>query len=131
MSDPEPPPLTPAGSEPLVPAGDPDESAASSPASTSEAADAPRKGPLSFLSGAVTSALLAWLALGLSRRVVAYYGAHPPHYEAAVAQSIATALRTLLVGMCFLATFTFAFVGFGLFLVFLRSLLPAGVGSRP
>jgi hypothetical protein len=133
MSDPEPPPLTPAGSEPLVPAGDPDERAASSAASeaASEAADAPRKGPLSFLSGAVTSALLAWLALGLSRRVVAYYGAHPPHYEAAVAQSIATALRTLLVGMCFLATFTFAFVGFGLFLVFLRSLLPAGVGSRP
>jgi len=91
----------------------------------------PRKGPLSFLSGALTSALLACLALGLSRRVVAYYGAHPPHYETAVAQSIATALRTLLVGMCFLATFTFAFVGFGLFLVFLRSLLPAEAGSRP
>ena len=114
MSDPQMPPGTPAEKEPLIAPG-----------------DLPRKGPLSFLSGALTSALLAWLALGLSRRVVAYYGAHPPHYEAAVAQSIATALRTLLVGMCFLATFTFAFVGFGLFLVFLRSLLPAGAASRP
>jgi hypothetical protein len=31
----------------------------------------------------------------------------------------------MIVGMTFLATFSFAFVGLGLFLVFLRSLLPA------
>ncbi len=85
----------------------------------------PRKGPLSFLSGALTSGLLAWLCLGLSQKVVGYYALHPPHYEARVAQSIATALKTLIVGMSFLATFSFAFVGLGLFLVFLRSLLPA------
>jgi hypothetical protein len=95
--------------------------------STSE----PRKGPLSFLSGALTAALLGWLSWGLSRRLTLYYLQHPPNYSSQVAQSIATALRTLLVGMCFLATFTFAFVGFGLFLVFLRSLLPAGAASRP
>jgi hypothetical protein len=88
-----------------------------------------RKGPLSLLSGALTSGLLAWLALGLSRRVVAYYALHPPHYGSQVAQSIATALKTLLVGMCFLATFSFAFIGLGLFLTFLRSLLPARAGS--
>lgn len=81
-----------------------------------------RKGPLSFLSGALTSALLAWLSLGLSRKVVAYYGTHPPHYSTQVAQSIATAVKTLVVGMAFLATFSFAFVGLGLFLTFLRSL---------
>ncbi|MEB3317477.1 MAG: DUF3082 domain-containing protein [Cyanobacteriota bacterium] len=81
-----------------------------------------RKGPLSFLSGALTSGLLAWLALALSGRVVAYYAAHPPHYSARVAQSIATAVKTLVVGMTFLATFTFAFVAIGLFLTFLRSL---------
>lgn len=90
-----------------------------------------RKGPLSYLSGALTSGLLAWLCLGLSRRVVAYYLAHPPHYEAAIAQSIATALKTLLVGMCFLATFSFAFIGLGLGLVFIRSLIPAGTPSSP
>lgn len=83
-----------------------------------------RKGPLSFLSGAITSAVLAWLALNLSRRVVAYYATHPPHYSTQVAQSIATAVKTLVVGMTFLATFSFAFIGLGLFLTFLRSLWP-------
>jgi len=92
----------------------------------SSSADRPRKGPLSFLSGALTSGALAWLCLLLSRRVVAYYTLHPPHYEARVAQSIATALKTLIVGMCFLATFSFAFVGIGLLLVFVRSLTRAG-----
>lgn len=82
----------------------------------------PRKGPLSFLSGAITSGLFAWGCLLLSERVVGYYSLHPPHYSARVAQSIATAVKTLVVGMTFLATFTFAFVGLGLFLVFLRSL---------
>jgi hypothetical protein len=61
--------------------------------------------------------------------VVAYYAAHPPHYSARVAQSIATAVKTLVVGMTFLATFTFAFVALGLFLTFLRSLWPAGGGQ--
>ena len=85
----------------------------------------PRKGPISILSGALTSGLLAWLCLGLSQKVLGYYALHPPHYEAQVAQSIATALKTMIVGMTFLATFSFAFVGLGLLLVFLRSLLPA------
>jgi len=83
----------------------------------------PRKGPLSFLSGALTSGLLAWLSLGMSQKVVLYYAEHPPQYSAQIAQSIATALKTLIVGMCFLATFSFAFIGLGLFLTFLRSLL--------
>ena len=87
-----------------------------------------RKGPLSFLSGAITSGVLAWLALGLSGKVVGYYAVHPPHYSSRVAQSIATAVKTLVVGMTFLATFTFAFVGLGLFLTFLRSLWPSPPG---
>jgi len=90
----------------------------------------PRKGPLSFLSGALTSGLLAWLCLGVSGRVVGYYAEHPPHYQAQFAQSIATAMKTLIVGMCFLATFSFAFIGIGLLLTFLRSLRPA-VGGKP
>ncbi|MEB3234341.1 MAG: DUF3082 domain-containing protein [Cyanobacteriota bacterium] len=83
----------------------------------------PRKGPLNFLSGSLTAVLLAWLSFGLSRKLVAYYTLHPPHYSARIAQSIATALKTLIVGMSFLATFSFAFIGLGLGLVFLRSLL--------
>ena len=107
------------------------------------AQDRPRKGPLSFLSGALTAGLLAWLSLRLSRTLVAYYALQPPHYSARIAQSIATALKTLIVGMSFLATFTFAFIALGLTLVLLRSLVtgtpsqalasgapdPAGSGS--
>ena len=92
--------------------------------STTDGSSRRRKGPLSFLSGSLTSFGFGWLALKLSSRVVAYYGEHPPHYEARFAQSIAVFMKTLIVGMSFLATFTFAFVGLGLLLTFIRSLLP-------
>jgi hypothetical protein len=94
---------------------------ASSPLATPD--QPPRKGPLSFLSGALTSGLLCWLCLGLSARVVNHYSLHPPAYSSAIAQSIATAVKTLVVGMTFLATFSFGFIALGLSLVFLRSLL--------
>ncbi len=95
-------------------------SESTSSASTSR----PRKGPLSFLSGSLTSFGLGWLALQLAQRIVGYYAEHPPHYDVRFAQSIAVFMKTLFVGMSFLATFTFAFVGIGLFLTFVRSLLP-------
>ena len=88
----------------------------------------PRKGPLSFFSGSATSLVLAWLSWGLSKRMVLYFAEHPPHFSSSIAQSIATALKTLMTGMCFLATFSFAFIGLGLFLVFLRSLF---TGEQP
>ena len=83
----------------------------------------PRKGPLSFLSGALTAAMLCWLCLRLSRALVLYYALHPPQYSARIAQSIAVGLKTLIVGMSFLATFSFGFIGLGLTLVFVRSLV--------
>jgi hypothetical protein len=88
-----------------------------------------RKGPLSFLSGALTAGLLSWLCLGLSRRVALHYALHPPSYASPVAQSIATALKTLLVGMVFLATFSFGFIALGLTLTFLRSLAAGASGD--
>ena len=95
-----------------------------SPASPASTASRPRKGPFSFLSGSLTSFGFGWLALQLSGRVVTYYGDHPPHYDARFAQSIAVFMKTLILGMTFLATFTFAFIGLGLFLTFIRSLMP-------
>lgn len=88
---------------------------------TTPPAEQPRKGPLSFFSGAVTAGLLAWLAFGLSRRMVVYFAVHPPHYSSPIAQNIAVTLKTLLVGLSFLATFSTGFVALGLTLVFLRS----------
>jgi len=106
----------------------PDETTAAAAAAAapegSAAPTRPRKGPLSFLSGSLTSFGLGWLALQLSFRIVGWYGEHPPHYEARLAQSIAVFMKTLIEGMSFLATFTFAFVGLGLLLTFVRSLLP-------
>ena len=81
-----------------------------------------RKGPLSFLSGAITSALFAWLCFSLSQKTVTYFTLHSPHYSSAIAQSVASGFKTLVIGICFLATFTFGFIGLGLFLVFIRSL---------
>ncbi|MCX5930669.1 MAG: DUF3082 domain-containing protein [Cyanobacteria bacterium] len=101
----------------------------STPEPSESPASRPRKGPLSFLSGALTSGLLAWLCLGLSQRVVQWYSLHPPQYSKAFAQSIGTAMKTLVVGMSFLATFTFAFVALWLTLVFIRSLLPVREGE--
>ena len=105
---------------------------ANQPAASEEAkpADAPSsaptgpppKSPLAYLSGSLTSALMAWLCLLFSQRVVIHFSLHPPHYSARIAHSIATALKTLIVGMGFLSTFSCAFVALGLFLVFIRSL---------
>ena len=109
-------------SSPTIPAA---KASAAPPASAAPQASERRKGPLSFLSGALTAGLLAWLCLGFSRRLALYYALHPPHYASAIAQSIATALKTLIVGMAFLATFSFAFIALGLTLVFVRSLVSA------
>ena len=110
-----------------------DQPSSSSPlpaAPVSAEAQPPRKGPLSFLSGALTAGLLGWICLGLSQRVVGHYALHPPSYSSAIAQSIATAMKTLIVGMSFLATFSFGFIALGLLLVFGRSLL-AGTPPDP
>ena len=91
-------------------------------ASSGEPTGPSPKSPLSYLVGSLTSALIAWLCLLFSQRVVLYFTLHPPHYSARFAQSIATAIKTLIVGMGFLSTFSSAFVALGLFLVFIRSL---------
>ena len=96
---------------------------------TPQPAAEPRKGPLNFLSGSLTAVLLGWLCLGLCQKVVTHYALHPPNYSSAIAQSIATAMKTLVVGMSFLATFSFAFIALGLALVFLRSLVPGSASS--
>ena len=85
----------------------------------------PEKGPLSFLSGALTSLLFAWLSLLLSEKVVVYFSVHSINYSSPIAQSVASGFKTLVIGMCFLATFTFGFIGLGLSIVFIRSLFAA------
>ena len=85
----------------------------------------PTKGPLSFLSGALTSSLFSWISFLVSRNVVVYFTIHTNNYNSPIAQSIASGFKTLVIGMCFLATFTFGFIAIGLTIVFIRSLFSA------
>ena len=83
----------------------------------------PNKGPLSFLSGSITSLTFSWISLLISRKIVLYFSLHSPNYSSPIALSIASGFKTLIIGISFLATFTFGFIGLGLFLVFIRSLI--------
>ena len=82
-----------------------------------------KKGPLSFLSGSITSLSFSFLSLFISKKIVLYFSIHTPNYSSPIAQSIASGFKTLIIGISFLATFTFGFIGLGLFLVFFRSLI--------
>ncbi len=82
-----------------------------------------KKGPLSFLSGSITSLSFSLLSLFISKKIVLYFSTHTPNYSSPIAQSIASGFKTLIIGISFLATFTFGFIGLGLFLVFIRSLI--------
>ena len=93
----------------------------SSPLDTSSSE--PKKSPLSFLSGSITSLLFSLLSLFISKKIVLYFSIHTPNYSSPIAQSIASGFKTLIIGISFLATFTFGFIGLGLFLVFIRSLI--------
>ncbi len=83
----------------------------------------PKKGPLSFLSGSITGLSFCLLSLFISKKIVLYFSIHTPNYSSPIAQSIASGFKTLIIGISFLATFTFGFIGLGLFLVFIRSLI--------
>tara|TARA_B100000700_G_scaffold317242_1_gene408296 strand:- start:129 stop:491 length:363 start_codon:yes stop_codon:yes gene_type:complete len=83
----------------------------------------PPKSPLSFLSGSITSLFFSFLSLFISKKIVVYFSIHSPNYSSQIAQSIASGFKTLIIGISFLATFTFGFIGLGLFLVFIRSLI--------
>ena len=83
---------------------------------------ASRSSPLRYLVGALTSLLFAVLSWMVSRGLVAHFAAHPPHFEQPIAQSIAVALKTLLIGTSLLAFFSCSLIGVGLLLLVVRSL---------
>ena len=91
--------------------------------SIDRASSEPKKGPLSFFSGSITSLSFSLLSLFISKKIILYFSIHTPNYSSPIAQSIASGFKTLIIGISFLATFTFGFIGLGLFLVFIRSLI--------
>ena len=106
-----------------------DELATSESSPTNRASSEPEKGPLSFLTGSITSLSFSLLSLFISKKIVLYFSIHTPNYSSPIAQSIASGFKTLIIGISFLATFTFGFIGLGLFLVFIRSLIEGKDGK--
>ena len=100
-----------------------DELATPSSSPLDKSSTEPKKGPLSFLSGSITSLSFSLLSLFISKKIALYFSIHTPNYSSPIAQSIASGFKTLIIGISFLATFTFGFIGLGLFLVFIRSLV--------
>ncbi|QEY31582.1 DUF3082 domain-containing protein [Synechococcus sp. RSCCF101] len=101
----------------------------SSPSGTDAEPTEQPKSSLSLLLGALTSGMLAWISLRLSGGLVHYFALHGGYQGSAIGESIASGLRTLLVGMAFLATFSFAFIGLGLLLVLGRRLITGSSGE--
>ena len=81
------------------------------------------KGPYSFLLGSLTSLFLFALFYWMSSNVAIYFATHKPTNTSDIVQSISSSVSTLIIGLFFLGTFSFAFIGFGLFIVFIRSFL--------
>ena len=79
------------------------------------------KGPINYLAGSLTSILLSIFLYILSSKVVFYFSIHKPTNSSDIVQSISSSINTLIIGLFFLLTFSCAFVGIGLFIVFIRS----------
>ena len=89
----------------------------------SEANLTPEKGPLSFLTGSLTSFFLCLFSYFISNKIAIYFSLHKTSNSSEIVQSISSSINTLIIGLSFLLTFCFAFIGLGLFIVFIRSFL--------
>ena len=79
------------------------------------------KGPLNFLLGSLTSLLLCIFSYLMSSKIAIYFSLHQPSNSSEIVQSISSSINTLIIGLSFLLTFSFAFIGLGLLIVFIRS----------
>ena len=79
------------------------------------------KGPLNFIIGSLTSFLLFIFFYLLSNKIAIYFSVHKPSNSSEIVQNISSSINTLISGLSFLLTFSFAFIGIGLFIVFIRS----------
>ena len=79
------------------------------------------KGPASYITGSLTSLLLCIFFYLISQKIAIYFSLHKPSNTSEIVQSISSSINTLIIGLSFLLTFCFAFIGLGLFIVFIRS----------
>ena len=81
----------------------------------------PKKGPLNFIIGSFTSFSLCFFSYLISNNIVIYLSNHKPTNSSEIVEKISSSISTLIIGLSFLLTFSFAFIGIGLFIVFIRS----------
>ena len=81
----------------------------------------PEKGPLNFILGSLTSFLLFISFYFISNKIAIYFSLHKPSNSSEIVQNISSSINTLIIGLSFLLTFSFGFIGLGLFIVFIRS----------
>ena len=81
----------------------------------------PEKGPLNFIVGSLTSFLLFIFFYFFSNKIAIYFALHKPSNTSEIVQNISSSINTLIIGLSFLLTFSFGFIGIGLFIVFIRS----------
>ena len=81
----------------------------------------PEKGPLNFFIGSLTSFLLFISFYLISNKIAIYFALHKPSNSSEIVQNISSSINTLIIGLSFLLTFSFGFIGIGLFIVFIRS----------
>ena len=81
----------------------------------------PEKGPLNFIAGSITSFLFFIFFYFLSNKIAIYFSIHKSSNTSEIVQNISSSINTLIIGLSFLLTFSFAFIGIGLFIVFIRS----------
>ena len=81
----------------------------------------PEKGPLNFIMGSLTSFLLFISFYLISNKIAIYFALHKPSNSSEIVQNISSSINTLIIGLSFLLTFSFGFIGLGLFIVFIRS----------
>ena len=82
-----------------------------------------QKGSSSFITGSLTSFILCIFFYFISNNIAIYFSIHKPSNTSEIVQSISSSINTLIIGLSFLLTFSFAFIGLGLFIVFVRSFL--------
>ena len=80
-----------------------------------------KKGPLNFFVGSLTSFLLFISFYLISNKIAIYFALHKPSNSSEIVQNISSSINTLIIGLSFLLTFSFGFIGLGLFIVFIRS----------
>tara|TARA_A100000164_G_scaffold131287_1_gene116403 strand:- start:299 stop:568 length:270 start_codon:yes stop_codon:yes gene_type:complete len=75
-----------------------------------ETKNSPEKGPLSFLTGSLTSFFLCIFSYFISNKIAIYFSLHKPSNSSDIVQSISSSINTLIIGLSFLLTFSFAFI---------------------